>query len=337
VYFCFGFIYAMKKLITSSLLFLFALAPIVAQHYRQHPELPVDSSYSAQNEYRKHGKKYPAITLAETGNTDHLQINNDIVYAKYGKREMHLDLVKPKNPGGKIPVVVIIHAGGWRSGEKDMDRPMAYELARKGFATVCVEYRLSMEARYPAAIQDVKTAIRWVRAFAKDYGLNPDKIAIMGTSAGGQMASLIGSLNHPFAKYQNECYKKYSDRVQAVVDVDGVLAFLHPESSEGQDQPGKISAATLWFGISSKENPVLWNEASALNHVTKQTAPFLFVNSAQARFHAGQHDMVNKLNQLKIYNEVHQIPDTPHTFWLFHPWLDAAMAYIVPFLNKTLK
>ncbi len=317
---------------------LFALAfQANAQHYLMHPDIPVDSSYSAKNELNKHKKKYPGITLTEAGNTDNMQLYNDIVYAQYGKREMHLDLVKPMYAGKKLPVVVIIHAGGWRSGEKNMDRPMAYELTRNGFATVCVEYRLSMEAQYPAAIQDVKTAIRWVRANAKRYGLNPDKVAIMGTSAGGQMAALIGSVNEPFAKYQNNLYKKYSDRVQAVVDVDGVLAFLHPESGEGQDQPGKTSAATLWFGVSSKENPALWNEASALRRVNKHTAPFIFINSAQARFHAGQNDMVNKLNQLKIYNEVHQIPDTPHTFWLFQPWMYTAMNYIVPFLNKTLK
>ncbi|WP_243347271.1 alpha/beta hydrolase [Parabacteroides sp. FAFU027] len=327
----------MKRFLLAFFSGLSLIFPALAQHYRLHPDIPVDSSYSAQNEWKKHSKKYQAITLADVGNTEKLQINNDVVYAKYGKREMHLDLVRPKGVSKKVPVVVIVHAGGWRSGEKNMDRPMAYELSRNGFATVCVEYRLSMEARYPAAIQDVKAAIRWVRANAKTYGLNPDKVAIMGTSAGGQLASLIGSVNEPFAKYQNELYKKYSDRVQAVVDVDGVLAFLHPESSEGQDQPGKTSAATLWFGVSAKENSALWNEASALHRVNKHTAPFLFVNSAQARFHAGQNDMVNKLNQLRIYNEVHQIPDTPHTFWLFHPWLDTAMTYIVPFLNKTLK
>ncbi len=327
----------MKRILPILLLSLSFAYPANAQHYRMHTDIPIDSSYSARNEFKKHIRKYPIITLVEPGNTDNLIGHNDLVYVRYGKRELHLDLVKPKTTKPKLPVIVIIHAGGWRSGEKNMDRPMAYELARKGFATVCVEYRLSMEAQYPAAIQDIKTAIRWVRASARQYGLNPDKIAIMGTSAGGQMAALIGSVNQRFAKYQNEYYPKYSDKVQAVVDVDGVLAFLHPESSEGQDKPGKPSAATLWFGVSAKENPALWNEASALTHVGRQTTPFLFVNSAQARFHAGQNDMVNKLNHFKIYNEVHQIPDTPHTFWLFHPWMDTAMTHIVDFLNKTLK
>jgi pectinesterase len=309
---------------------------VFAQHYRMHPNIPTDSSYNAQNELIKNRKKYLEISLVGLGDQSRLAIKNDLVYAKYGQREMHLDLVRPKGVK-KVPVVVIIHAGGWRSGEKNMDRHIAYELSRNGFATVCVEYRLSMEAKYPAGVQDVKTAIRWVRANAARYHLASNKIAIFGTSAGGQLAALIGSENGSLPLYKTNDYKQYSDKVQATVDMDGVLAFLHPESSEGQDQPGKLSAATLWFGASSKEKPELFNEASAYYHVGKQTAPFLFVNSAQPRFHAGRDDMMKKLNALGVYNEVHTIENTPHTFWLFHPWFDEAMPYVINFLNKVLK
>jgi len=309
---------------------------VSAQHYRMHPTIPADSSYSAQNELIKNRKKYPDISLVGLGDQSKLSINNDLVYAKYGQREMHLDLVRSKGEK-KVPVVVIVHAGGWRSGEKNMDRHIAYELSRNGFATVCVEYRLSMEAKYPAGVQDVKTAIRWVRANAAKYHLAGNKIAIFGTSAGGQLAALIGSENGTVSLYKTNNYKQYSDKVQATVDMDGVLAFLHPESSEGQDQPGKLSAATLWFGVSPKENQAPFNEASALTHVGKQTTPFLFVNSALPRFHAGRDDMIQKLNALGIYNEVHTIENTPHTFWLFHPWFEEAMPYVVNFLNKTLK
>jgi pectinesterase len=308
---------------------------VTAQHYRMHPDIPTDSSYNAQNELIKNRKKYPEISLVGLGNQGGLTICNDLVYVRYGKREMHLDLVLPRGKK-KVPVVVIIHAGGWRSGEKNMDRPIAYELSRNGFATVCVEYRLSMEARYPAGVQDIKTAIRWVRANAAKYHLQGDRMAVLGTSAGGQLAALIGAENGIMSQYKTNDYKQYSDKVQAVVDMDGVLAFLHPESSEGQDQKGKLSAATLWFGASPKEKPELFNEASAYSHVGKQTAPFLFVNSALPRFHAGRDDMIHKLNALRVYNETHTIENTPHTFWLFHPWFDEAMPYVVRFLNKTL-
>jgi acetyl esterase/lipase len=325
------------------LLHLFLLSAIFliaqnssAQHYKMHPELPVDSSYAAKNELIKNIKKYPDITLVGYGDLKSLTLRNEIVYARYGQREMHLDLVQPKGKKN-LPVVVLIHAGGWRSGEKNMDRHIAYELSRNGFATVCVEYRLSMEAKYPAGVQDVKTAIRWIRANASKYGLDGTKIAVLGTSAGGQLAALIGSLNEKFDPFQTNNYARYSDKVQATVDIDGVLAFIHPESSEGQDQPGKLSAATLWFGASSKENPAPFREASALTHVGTQSSPFLFINSAQPRFHAGRDDMIAKLDSFGIYHEVHTIDNTPHTFWLFHPWFDNAIPYVTAFLNKTLK
>jgi pectinesterase len=306
------------------------------QHYRMHPGLPVDSSYNAQNELTKNRNKYPGISLVQSGDTNNLAFYNNLVYTSYNGRQMHLDIIRPAGKT-RIPAVVLVHAGGWRSGEKDMDRHIACELARNGFAAVTAEYRLSAEAQYPAAVQDIKTAIRWVRANAHRYNIDSRKIALFGTSAGGQLAALIGSINGYYPRYQTSGYRRYTDQVQAVVDMDGILAFIHPESSEGQDKPGKLSAATLWFGVSSKENPAPYVEASALTHAGVRSAPFLFVNSSQPRFHAGRDDMIEKLKKSGIYTEVHTIPDTPHTFWLFHPWFDEAMPYVSAFLDKIFR
>jgi pectinesterase len=151
------------------------------------------------------------------------------------------------------------------------------------------------------------------------------------------MASLIGSINGRYPIYQTDTYASFSDRVQAVVDVDGVLAFIHPESGEGADKQGKLSAGTLWFGVSSLDDPTSWTEASALTHAGPQSAPFLFINSAQPRFHAGQADMINILNANDIHTEAYLLPDTPHSFWLFHPWVDTTMHYVVQFLDNVLK
>lgn len=318
------------------LVFFVCAQLLTAQHYRMHPDVPVDSSYNARNELVKNSKKFPGISLVGYGELKNLLVQNELVYEQYGKRKMHLDLVRPAGQQN-VPVVVIVHAGGWRSGEKDMDRHIAYELSRRGFATVCVEYRLSMEAKYPAGVQDVKTAIRWVRANARKYALDQRRVAILGTSAGGQLAALIGTENGTVPLYRTASFNKYSDKVQAIVDIDGVLMFIHPESAEGKDLPGKPSAATWWFGSSMQENPDVFNEASALTHVGAQSAPVLFVNSVLPRFHAGRDDMIAKLNALGIYTEVHTIENTPHTFWLFHPWFDEAITYVDQFLKKVLK
>jgi acetyl esterase/lipase len=327
----------MKRLIP--FFFLIIFYPSQAQeHCKIHPSVPVDTSYTVSHEWAKQFRKYPFIQIARPVGSDSVAVFSNLTYESIHGRDLHVDIFQPTFTKGKnTPVVVMVHGGGWRSGEKDMEHYMAEEYAKNGFSAVCVEYRMSMEAPYPAALQDIKTAIRWVRAFAKKYHFDPNQIAIEGESAGGQIAALIGTMNHHFPKYQTQSYRHYSDRVQATIDVDGVLAFIHPESGEGQDKPGKPSAGTLWFGVPASEDTTLYVEASALTYAGKQSAPILFVNSSIPRFHAGQHDMIRRLQKHNVYYEEHLLEGTPHSFWLFHPWVDETMKHTVAFLKTVFR
>ncbi len=89
----------------------------------------------------------------------------------------------------------MIHGGGWRSGFKEMEKPMALFLASKGFIAVTVEYRLSGEAKYPASILDIQKAIRWLVVHSKEYNINTKQIVLYGCSSGGQIAALLGTNN----------------------------------------------------------------------------------------------------------------------------------------------
>jgi acetyl esterase/lipase len=213
---------------------------------------------------------------------------------------------------------------------------MAQELAARGYVTITVDYRLSTEATYPAAVNDLKTAIKWIRANAKAYHINADKIATWGFSAGGQLATLVGTTANSKLFPGNEIYKKQNDAVQAIVDVDGTLAFIHPESSEGDDSK-RTSAGTYWFGGPKTEHPELWNQAGALNHVDNHTPPILFLNSSVARMHAGRDDMTAKMDSLHIYHEVHTFADAPHSFNMFNPWFWPTLNYTAAFLDKMFK
>ena len=289
-----------------------------------------DTSFTTHSAYLKEKKKYPFITVFKPVISKEIIVKPNIPFKNLGYRKLNFDITYPKRKSKEgYPVVVLIFGGGWKSGDKNMCQAQASYLAQNGYVAVAVEYRLSPETIYPAAVQDIKEAIRWVRANAKNYPINPYKIAVMGASAGGQLAALVGN-SAGERIYQSGANLYLSDEVQAVVDIDGTLAFHHPESEEG-------AVAAQWLGGTYAEKPQIWEEAAGLNHVNSQSPPFLFLNSSNPRFHAGQNDMIAKLNEFNIYSEVHLFPNTPHTFWLFHPWFDDIMKYAIQFLDKTLK
>lgn len=155
----------------------------------------------------------------------------------------------------------------------------------------------------------------------------------MGFSAGGQLAALLGTtMNDP--KFEGAaCHPNYSSNVQAIIDLDGTLSFVHPESGDGDDSK-KTSAATYWFGFSKKENVSLWAEASPLTHVGKHTPPTLFINSSVDRMHAGRDDFRKVLSEHKIYSDVKTFEGAPHHFPFFDPWFKPMVQYIDDFLGK---
>lgn len=294
----------------------------------QTTEIPRDTSFTVYSTFLKERKTRPYIEIAKPEMPAGVKSKENLVYSRLGSRKLLADVYYPAKESRKgYPAVVMVFGGGWRSGDKSQNVPIAQKLAANGFVAMTIEYRLSLEAKYPAAVQDVKAAIRWVRANAKKFGVDKNKIATLGMSAGGQLAALVGTTNG------NEKFEgvggntKESSDVQAVVDIDGVLAFKHPESAEG-------AVAAQWLGGTYEEKPEVWHEASALNHVNKTTPPILFINSSLPRFHAGRDDMIRKLDSLKIYSEVHTIPDTPHPFWFFHPWFEPTVKLTVNFLKK---
>ena len=242
---------------------------------------------------------------------------------------------KKKSKNGR-PAILIIHGGGWRSGNRTQHYPLAQRLASLGYVCFTPEYRLSTEALYPAAVHDLKSAIRWVGANAKKYNVDTTQIVSLGFSAGGQLAALLGTTGGNPRFEGDGCFLNHSSNVQAIVDLDGTLSFVHPESGEGDDSRS-TSAATYWFGYPKKAKPELWEEASPLHHVSRHTPPTLFINSSVDRMHAGRDDFRQVLTQNEIYSEFYTFDDAPHSFPLFEPWFEPMVNYIDEFLSKVLK
>lgn len=280
-------------------------------------EIKKDTSYTVNSSYLKYKKNFPNIEIVRPSQFQNVSEIDNIIYKKTQKRSLSLDAFV--NYSENNPIVILIHGGGWKSGNKSHMKPLAQNIASRGYSCFAIEYRLSDETKYPEGIYDVKQAIKFVKENAKKYHVDNSRIAILGTSSGAQMATLIGVTSD-----------KTLSSVQAIINLDGVLAFNHPESKEGK-------LASFWLGGTYKEKPEIWEEASALTHVDENSPPILFINSQYERFHAGRNDMIKILKKHNIYSQVETFSQSPHTFWLFHPYFSKTVNYIVQFLDKTLK
>ncbi|SHG17599.1 Acetyl esterase/lipase [Flavobacterium fluvii] len=311
----------MKK--TVIILFLFSAVAFAQSHF------PIDSSYTVKSVYDKVKKDHPYISYVQARKYENVNQKKEIVYKKIKDRELHLDAYYDQNK--KLnPAIVIIHGGGWRSGNKSQMETFAMEMASKGYSCFNIEFRLSLEAQYPAAIFDVKNAIQFIKKNAQKFNIDTTKVAVLGCSSGGQMAALIGTTNGKSDFEDTKPNGKFSSKVNAIIDVDGILAYKHPESAEG-------TVAGLWLGGSYEEIPKIWQQASPLNQTDKNTPPILFINSSVPRFHAGRDDMIAILNKYGIYSEIQTLENSPHSFWFLNPWFDKTIEHTTHFLDKLFK
>jgi pectinesterase len=303
--------------------------------------IPRDSTFTPYLAWIKIAKEFPQARIVDEKLPEAISADYGITYktlpvSPYGKRDLHLDLFRPSK-AGRYPALLLVHGGGWRSGNRTMENQLAQQIAVHGYVTATVEYRLSPEALYPAAVLDIKEAVRFLRSRAWKYGIDANRIAISGTSAGGQLAALIG-MTPDISKFDGEAANpKISARIQAIIDIDGVLDFRDPNESAKDSDPLKPSAGAMWFGGDIKKLPEKWLEASSINYAGKSSPPILFINSALPRFHAGRDSVIAILSAHKIYSEVHTIQNTPHPFWLFEPWFTPTVDYMVSFLDRMLK
>jgi len=204
-------------------------------------------------------------------------LQEEVVMGTGGGHELHVDIGYPKElPKDPMPAVLLIHGGGWSGGTHKGYLP--WNLVQHGYFIAAVEYRLSGEAPWPAQIEDCKLAVRWLRANAAKYHVNPDRIGCMGHSAGGHLVSCLGTLGDVAELEGSGGYPGVSSHVQAVVDEAGPTDFL-PEGrptlgTEMKDHPGLIKL----FGGTYADKKAAWEQASSSRHVTKDTPPFLVVH-----------------------------------------------------------
>lgn len=244
--------------------------------------------------------------------TEGIRIVENLTYATRPERKLKLDLYLPK--AENAPLVVIIHGGGWKKGSKESQRPQGIWFANHGYAVAAMQYRLSGEARFPAAINDCNAAIDWLRAKSEQYGYNPGKIAVWGGSAGAHLAALVGMTN---------------PAVKAAMVVAG------PTDGTSEKVQG-ISAdpASNWhmfMGGSYAEKAELYKQASPFLHVKKSSPPVLLIAEHSLE---SSRPMLDALKARDVMYETMILSGGIHGHWNWEPWFEPVMKRCDGFLKK---
>ena len=265
---------------------------------------------------------------------DQLDSRLGITFARYGDRTLKMDVYRPRGNWQTLPAIVCIHGGGWRSGSRIHFRNAAQALAARGFVTATIDYRLSEEATFPAHIHDCKAAVRFLRANAREYGIDPDHIGAIGHSAGGHLAALLATSAGVPELEGDGGHPQVSSAIQAAVPMGGQTDFLSARNR-------RISAEKdIWqqfLGGSAQQQPETYRLASPLVHVDRTDPPCWMIT--------GEHDDPSthaqafraRLEELGVAAKLTVIDEAPHAFLNRQVWFDEAVEIAAEFFTNTLK
>jgi acetyl esterase/lipase len=261
----------------------------------------------------------------------------DIFYTHDQIPNRSLDLFLPRDAVKPLPLVILIHGGGWSGGDKAHFDYLAKVLAEKGFAAASINYRLSKEAVWPAAAFDCKAAVRWFRAHSKEYSIDPNKIAVGGHSAGAHLSAFLAASNG-VKKFDRGDNLDQSSDVQAELWYSGVANLVTRATTRGYEvvqNPHSDESSLL--GRPILENRALAMDASPVSWVSARSAPFYFVAGTADKLVPPQQvdEMVQALNKFGIYSEVHMISGAGHAAPEF--WDVEHLNMMLTFLKRALK
>lgn len=203
----------------------------------------------------------------------------NLEYANPDGQHLQLNLARPKEATGRSPAVLCIHGGGFRAGKREGWDARCKQLAERGFVAATVTYRLAPKYQFPAAVHDVKAAVRWLRANADKYQIDPERIGVVGDSAGGHLAQFLG-VTSGVKEYEGEGELNQSSAVTCVVNYYGPSDFT---KSYGKSVDA-AEVLPLWLGGDDKREHHRHVLASPLNWVTPQAAPTLLLHGTEDKY-----------------------------------------------------
>jgi acetyl esterase/lipase len=219
-----------------------------------------------------------------------------VVYALHDHTRLAGDFYLPKGHT-KAPVVVAMHGGGWRGGSRGFYKYWGPFLARHGFALFTIDYRLGKPGAYPAAIYDVKAAVQFVRAKAAEFDIDPDRIGVMGDSAGGYLAAMLALASDRFTEHDREDANTETPvDVKAVIGFYGIYDMAAQWKQDMKVTPGD-SITQDFLGASPSQNPQIYRQSSPVNYVNadRKDVRFLLI-------HGERDDLVDPSVQSGAFN-----------------------------------
>jgi acetyl esterase/lipase len=256
---------------------------------------------------------------------------NDIAYANRETGDLKLDLYLPRgNWQEPHPGVIIVRGGGWTMGDKEGYAHLANSLAEAGVAAASIEYRTSSDHPYPAAVHDARDAIRWLRSEGGNYGINTEHVGVLGASAGGQIAILLGTTNDIIGNHDQ------ADAVVALAPVSDLVDWY--QWSERKGDSAARRNGTAYLGATIADAPDLWRTASPVNHVDAESAPILLVHSLSDRGvpHTQSLALLKRYKDSGVRAECHLFSRPSHAFWGYTRWHTKTMKMAAAFFRETL-
>jgi len=257
----------------------------------------------------------------------------DIEYKKIDSTSLQIDMYVPKNLSKPAPLLVFIHGGAWAHGKRSDYLTYLIPFAQQGYVTATVSYRLVKDGQnlYPACAEDIRDAVQWFFRNGEEYGYDPDRIALIGGSAGGHL-SLLGAYGWRSSSEKPDSIIEPQHKVKAVVDIYGPYDLTTPYSRTHR-------LVTRLIGHSYEEKPELYLEASPMSYLDKSDPPTLILHgSADNLVPISQSDTLKvHLDKLGIPNVYCRVPGWPHTMDLAQRVNDYSRKQMSEFFEKYLK
>ena len=265
---------------------------------------------------------------------ENVEAIKNVEYKNLNGRSLQLDIYRPKGMTKPAPLLVFIHGGGWRGGDRADYLVYLTHFAKLGYVTATISYRFLKEAPYPACVEDITDAVHFLFQSAEKYNYDPTKICLIGGSAGSHLAMLVAygwkKQGAPTDSASVAAAKK--EKIKAVVEIYGPVDFTTPYA--------RVHPTITGFMVKSyQEAPKLYEEASPINYVTKDAPPTLILHGTMDMLvPISQAEMLkHKMDSLGVTNVYRPVPGWPHTMDMVQRVNDYFKATMGDFFEKYVK